>query len=307
MAEIIPSPDDEALALDWRDFLTDRPPGTRARVDRAVYPESHQRAVIVRLPEIQLHCDGQCQRIAYCKGTTSVQGKLFGGLDQTESLPNSGSLPVTRNLPYDAVLSYACEQCGRVVKSYAVRFWSLASSLQEITLVDVQKIAEWPPFLPRTPGKVISLVGPDRDLFLKGRRAEIEGLGVGAFSYYRRIIEGQKNRLLDEIIRVAHHLGVSTEMIIRLEDAQREVQFSKAVENVKDAIPRVLYIKGHNPFTLLHSALSEGLHDTSDEECLVAANDIRLILVAFAERLTEAMQEQKELDEALSRLVNRKK
>ena len=149
---------------------------------------------------------------------------------------------------------------------------------------------------------MISLVGPDRDLFLKGRRAEIEGLGVGAFSYYRRIIEEQ-NRLLDEIIRVAHHLGVSTEIIIRLEDAQREVQFSKAVENVKDAIPRVLYIKGHNPFTLLHSALSEGLHDTSDEEYLVAANDIRLILVAFAERLTEAMQEQKELDEALSRLV----
>ena len=76
---------------------------------------------------------------------------------------------------------------------------------------------------------------------------------------------------------------------------------------MKDAIPRDLYIKGHNPFTLLHSALSEGLHDASDEECLVAANDIRLILFEFAERLTEAMKERKELDETLSRLVNRKK
>jgi hypothetical protein len=193
------------------------------------------------------------------------------------------------------------------VKSYAVRFWSIARSLQETALVDVQKLAEWPPFSPRTPSKVMSLVGPDRDLFLKGRRAEIEGLGVGAFSYYRRIIEGQKNRLLDEIIRVARHLGVPADAVSRLEAAKLETQFSKAVENVKDAIPHVLYIKGHNPFTLLHGALSEGLHDASDEACLVAANDIRLLLVAFAERLAEAMQDQKELDEALSRLVNRQK
>ena len=86
-----------------------------------------------------------------------------------------------------------------------------------------------------------------------------------------------------------------------------EIQFSKAVENVKTAIPEVLFIKGHNPLTLLHSALSEGLHEVSDEMCLVAASDIRLILFEFAERLTEAMTDQKELNEALSRLVNRKR
>jgi hypothetical protein len=210
-------------------------------------------------------------------------------------------------VPCDAVLRYLCEKCGRVVKSYSVRFWSIASSPEQAELVDVQKIAEWPQFSPRTPGKVMSLIGPDRDLFLKGRRAEIEGLGLGAFSYYRRIIETQKNRLLDEIIRVARHVGARADAVALLKAAKVETQFSKAVESVKDAIPQVLFVKGHNPLTLLHSALSQGLHDESDEECLVAANDIRLILVEFAERLAEAMKEQKELDEALSRLVNRKK
>jgi hypothetical protein len=53
--------------------------------------------------------------------------------------------------------------------------------------------------------------------------------------------------------------------------------------------------------------LSKGLHDASDEVCLEAANDIRLMLIAFAERLIEAMQEQKELTEAVSRLVNQTK
>jgi hypothetical protein len=150
------------------------------------------------------------------------------------------------------------------------------------------------------------LIEPDRDLFLKGRRAEIEGLGIGAFSYYRRIVESQKNRLLDEIIRVAGHIGANAHAIAALEAAKIEIQFSKAVDSVKDAIPPVLYIKGHNPLTLLHGALSECLHSASDEDCLVAANDIRLILIEFAERLSETMKEKKELDDALGRLVNRK-
>jgi hypothetical protein len=191
------------------------------------------------------------------------------------------------------------------VKSYSLRFWDIAPSPDVIGLADVQKLAEWPPFAPRTPGKVMSLIGPDRELFIKGRRAEIEGLGIGAFSYYRRIIEVQKNRFLDEIIRVARHVGSPTEAIRALESAKDETQFSRAVDGVKDAIPPALYIKGHNPLTLLHAALSEGLHNDTDEACLRAASDIRFLLIAFAGRLTEAMREQKELDEALTRLVNR--
>ncbi len=305
MAAIITSSDKEPL--DWRDFLTDRPPGTRASVDRAAArqaPNQHQ--VLLVVPELQLHCDGKCQCVAFCKGNTQAIGRLFGGC-QGAAIGQYGPPAGAGNLPYDALLNYSCEKCYRVVKSYALRFWSVAVSPNEVEFVDVQKLAEWPPFSPRTPGKVTSLIGPDRDLYPKGRRAEMEGLGVGAFSYYRRIIEGQKNRFLDEIIRVARHLNAPVDTITTLETAKGETQFSKAVASVKDAIPPTLYIKGRNPFTLLHGALSEGLHDATDDECLVAASDIRLILVEFAERLTEAMKEQKELDEALTRLMNRKK
>ncbi|QDV35122.1 hypothetical protein ElP_30240 [Tautonia plasticadhaerens] len=77
------------------------------------------------------------------------------------------------------------------------------------------------------------------------------------------------------------------------------------MDSVKDAVPDALRINGHNPFTLLHSALSEGLHDASDEYCLRLANAIRLVMVEFAERLAEVMKDQKELNDALNRLLNR--
>jgi hypothetical protein len=240
--------------------------------------------------------------VTFCWGADSAHGRLFADTKRERFPPQP---PGANNLPYDVVMLYACEDCGWVVKSYSLRFFTFAESPEGFGLADVQKLAEWPPFAPRTPGKLISLIGPDRELFLKGRRAEIEGLGIGAFSYYRRIIETQKNRLLDEIIHVARHVGAAPDTIQVLERAKEETQFSRAVDSVKEAIPAALYIKGHNPFTLLHAALSAGLHNDTDEACLQAATDIRLVLIAFSERLLEALKEQRELDDALSRLVNR--
>ena len=65
------------------------------------------------------------------------------------------------------------------------------------------KIGEYPPFGPPTPRKVLNLFGDDKPLFLKGRQAENQGLGIGAFAYYRRMVDNQKNRLFDAIIAIA--------------------------------------------------------------------------------------------------------
>ena len=51
-----------------------------------------------------------------------------------------------------------------------------------------------------------------------------------------------------------------------------------AIEAVRHGLPQALYIEGHNPLTLLHSALSEGLHELPDDECLKMAADIRLVI-----------------------------
>jgi len=84
-------------------------------------------------------------------------------------------------------------------------------------------------------------------------------------------------------------------------------QFSKAIDQVKSAIPQVLLIDGqHNPLTLLHTALSEGLHDHSDEECLEIAQDIRLVLTELAERASTALREEAELEKSVARLLGRK-
>jgi hypothetical protein len=173
---------------------------------------------------------------------------------------------------------------------------------EEAFTIHCYKLGEFPAFGPPTPARLISLIGPDRDLFVKGRRCENQGLGIGAFSYYRRVVENQKNRILAEIIKVAQSISAPAETIAALQAAQTEQQFAKAIDGVKSVMPQRLLIDGKNRLTLLHSALSKGLHNQSDEVCLELATDIRLVLAELADLLGEALKDERELREAIARL-----
>lgn len=128
-------------------------------------------------------------------------------------------------------------------------------------------------------------------------------MGIGAFAYYRRVVENQKSRIFDEIIRVTKKLSPSDPVIVALEKAKNETQFTKAVDSIKHALPAALLINGHNPLKLLHSALSEGIHDHSEEKCLELASDVRAILAEFAEKLGQALKDERELTKAVGRLT----
>lgn len=201
----------------------------------------------------------------------------------------------------DLVYSYAyfrCRNCNRSGKRYAFRI----KRLDEKTF-DIYKLGEVPQFGPPTPNKVLSLMGGERDAFLKGRQCENQGLGIAAFAYYRRVVENQKSKIIGEILKVAEKLAADPELITELQTARNETRFSEAIKAVKHGLPQVLLINGHNPLTLLHSALSEGLHDASDESCLELATSIRVVLTELVERIATAVKEEAELTSAVQRLV----
>jgi hypothetical protein len=87
-----------------------------------------------------------------------------------------------------------------------------------------------------------------------------------------------------------------------LEDAIGHWRFSASIEKVKDAVPEVLFLGGENPLRLLHKALSGDIHNGTDEDCLKSACDVRTVLVAFAERLSEVLKNEQELTESIGRL-----
>jgi hypothetical protein len=278
---------EEEAPITFAEFLESVPPGSLVAIGDLTKKRFYAggggiAGYQISAPEIQLHCSNDaCNGMRFFRRTT-------------KELPD---------LPHDSYhffyLSYVCSNCRRTEKVFSLA--AQHDSGQESGRC--QKFGEQPQYGPPTPARLITLIGPDRELFLKGRRCENQGLGIGAFVYYRRVVEGQKNRILEEIIKVAQKVGAAPDQIKILEAAKTETQFSKAMSSVKDAMPQSLLVNGHNPLSLLHSALSDGLHLRSDQHCLEVASSIRVVLAELSERLAQALKDEAELNKALSRLL----
>lgn len=272
----------EPEVLSLPEFLESVPPNTWATVaDIAVDHPTYQRSLALAVPEIRLFCTSEA-----CNGYRFYSA----GRPSVSITPGKTT--------YDHVI-YTCRNCQKSRKLYSL--WIVFAA--DGSSGRIMKLGESPEFGPPTPSRVIKLIGPDRELFLKGRRSENQGLGIGAFGYYRRVVENQKNRILDEVIKVSEKLGASQELLNDLNEAKAEGQFSKAIDSIKHGIPQALLINGHNPLILLHSALSEGLHGQPDEECLALATSIRVVLTELADRLGQALKDEAELKHAVTRLL----
>ena len=89
-----------------------------------------------------------------------------------------------------------------------------------------------------------------------------------------------------------------------LRAAIEEIQFSKALRMTRDVIPDSLLINGQNPLLLLHHALSQGVHELPDEQCLELASSVRIVLGGLSERLSTILKDESELQDAVSTLMN---
>lgn len=274
--------------ISLKEFLERVPPGTYSPISdlggTKSYPPSGTALAQLAFPEIILHCE--------------TEGTCGG--DRVFKTDYEWSL--AKDSEHNAFVHYVCKNCSQEIKTFAL--WLTLDA--DLKAGSAFKYGEFPAFGPPTPSRVISLIGPQKDLFLKGRRAENQGMGIAAFAYYRRVIEDQKDRIFDEVIKVCKRLSAGQPIVDELTKAKAETQLSKAVESLKLAIPQALFINGYNPLILLHSALSEGLHAQTDEECLEIATSIRVVMAELAERMGQALKDEAELSTAVSRLINKK-
>jgi hypothetical protein len=277
--------EEEKKPITLKEFLEHTPPGKFKYVEDAAIKDINHVIFPLNKPILYMYCEHND-----CKGW-----RYYNAYNE--------DIKVKLNSINNIFLSYYCRNCGQSLKTYAIR--ALMTKYGDIDMLF--KYGETPPFGPPTPPRAVKLIGPDKELFYTGRRAENQGMGIGAFTYYRRVVENQKNKIIDEIIRVTNKISPDDPVIQELEGAKGQFQFTKAVETIKHALPQSLLINGHNPLTLLYSTLSEGVHDHSDAECLELASDIRTVLFEFAEKLGQALKEDAEIGAAVKRITGRKK
>ena len=288
--------DDAKEVVAWSTFLRSYAPGSSAVVPDLYEPSSNPHVRVLNYPMLRLWCQK-------CEGERNfeIDFKLM-----------ARSAPYDRELrdALDAIrrqhlgvvseyhnLLYVCRDCHGSLKVYAV-----AIKAEQTGSGIVIKVGEFPLYDEPLQSNLWKLIGPARDLMLKGRRCEKQGLGIAAFSYYRRIVEDNKTRILEKYIDAAKKLEAAPDVIRQLDSAKDDQQFRKAIESVTSALPKILIFDGSNPLLLLHQMTSIGLHGLSDTECLEYAHDVRTLLAELARRIDEALQDRQEVHAAVMRL-----
>ncbi len=274
-------------------ILKDKPPGCYKNVQDVLYQTtrgmiSSEEITAVKTPELQLFCDNE-----KCKGI-----RTFSYPDY----PFIHSEIEYGYYPDNAVfIEYLCQNCQEYNKIYALIIDRISKSHN----ADVTKVGEYPFYDEPIPTILFSILGPDKELFLKGKRSESQNLGIAAFSYYRRVIENQKNRLISLIGKVISSSGEDEHLEV-FEKAKGEYQFSKSVDLIQNYLPKNLFIENENPLKLIHKVLSQGIHNFNDQECLELAQNLRIVLIEFTKRLNDLKQNQNKIKAAVN-ILNKKR
>jgi hypothetical protein len=257
----------EASSMPFDNFLESVRPGETKRVADVRLAGAINHDARLRNPQLNLHCE-ECDAI-----------RNFQCAQNLEASPGAGVM--------NMFMEYICSNCGKYQKTFALR---ISFPTTDDGFGDCTKFGEIPAYGLPTPSRLLRLFGDDRNQFLKGRRSEDQAMGFGAFAYYRRVVESHRDQILDEIVKVANK--IAPEMVGKIEAAKAENQFLKAMDSAKDALPQALFIDGRNSLTLLHSALSKGLHANTDKQSLEAARDVRLVLTELVERVGSVLKDE---------------
>lgn len=192
---------------------------------------------------------------------------------------------------------YLCVHCQQFERFFFLRFDSQRTS--------VMKVGQFPAWEVAGNTEVERLLGEHSDYFKKGLISESQGYGIGAFGYYRRIVEEIIDQLLDEVSEL-----FSEEEKQRYQEAlaatKKTIVTQEKIDIVKDILPPILRPQGMNPLSVLHSALSEGLHAESDEACLTYAETVREVLVFLVDQVAASKRASVGFTENMRKLLDKR-
>ena len=206
----------------------------------------------------------------------------------------------TRN--YELLLSgdvgyrFRCVTCGERERLILTRV-----TVTDLT-VTFEKFGEWPPKKQVTNKTLQRFFKEDLDNYRKATACLAHGYGVGAFAYFRRIVEGNIGRLLDLVAEEAHACGDDKAALDAIAELRKESPMSAKIQIANAAVPPHLKPNGLNPLGRIYAVLSEGVHTLSDEQCQEKAKLIATSLTFLVGELAARKRSRDEFAAAVQNL-----
>lgn len=186
-------------------------------------------------------------------------------------------------------LDYLCMGCKNFHYFFFVEFGVTITKKKDGDLAWsdgwVRKIGQKPEWNKEIDKSLVPILGKNANIYKQGLICESQSFGIGAYSYYRRVLENIISELLiqiESIIPEGDEKDIFTEALAK---TKLEPIASNKIELVKDLLPRSLYVTNTNPLEVLYETTSVGLHEMDDEDCLEYAEAIRSCLIAVIKEI----------------------
>lgn len=307
------------MSIEIKNFLESCPIGKTTELEVDAYPRKkyldnsgvgrsiQPSAWVVPVPRLKLFC-------SLCNGMRNFNSSSSYPLTQT--CVDLGQGPRAHNFDsgkefvtgqhVDQFLHFTCGDCNKEIKKYSLAVEILndlptGGTTAKATL-KLTKYGEIPKPIKPINAKIKRLIKAEWEMYRKGADDEAAGNGIGAFAYYRRVVEASRDLIVDSMCAAASKLNVSDENIKKIEESKKSRNFTESIAEVDHLFPSELKFNDQNALLALYGPLSEGLHGKSDEECLEAASHIRTLLDALGERLEQVIDQEESILNALKGL-----
>ena len=192
---------------------------------------------------------------------------------------------------------YTCARCSSSNIIFMLKFADDSSC--------VLKIGQFPPWNTQIDKNLSKILGTHAENYKRGLTCESQSYGIGAYAYYRRIIEEIIDALLDSIQDLLNE-PERRDYKDALEETKKTIVAKEKIALVKDLLPASLRTNGINPLNILHDTLSEGVHTKTEEECLEIASTIRETLVYLVNQVIQTKESSKQFTDSMRKLLAKK-
>ncbi len=239
---------------------------------------------------INMFC-GECKN----NQTFNYNNVVFNEANILEKIksPQSGFDRISHKDEIDGILTlkYICTHCHKFLRNFILKIYNNGK---------IEKVGQHPPLDIIIPKEIKSLDKKDIEIiYQRGKISENQGYGIGAFAYYRRVVELCIDDLIDELKEI-----IPEEKKKEYEDVVQKLKKEKIAENrinlIKDTIVDTS-IDG-NPLGKIYEISSIGIHDLSDEECLDYADSLRTLLIYVIDEISREKNKKDGLKKAINKI-----
>ncbi|MCB9801655.1 MAG: hypothetical protein H6774_01055 [Pseudomonadales bacterium] len=264
------------------------------------------------LLELPYHADsitdiGQPAINMYCKVCKSVQ--TFNNNNNYWEVHASNQSTARNTDVWGSTfrVKYICSSCNSYEFKFFLEFIKTGKSKSDENnyIGYVWKIGQTPPWEIDIDQNLAKALSEDAGLYKKGLVCESQSYGIGSYAYFRRITENVIDELLNSITDLLDEEDKARYQAA-LEKVKKTRVTEEKIELVQDLLPSSLQPDGFNPLKALHSALSDGIHDKTDEECLDLAETIKAILTYLLEEIRSRSDKAKNFSDKMKKLLGKK-